>query len=232
MDHVEAPTLKYEDLAGRVEIPLLDPARTDEAQAALLDQALEYAPAVIVVRPGDLELAARRLSGSPVILAAVCGYPLGWSTTSVKLYEARDLLRRGAREVHVTLAVAKLQSRHFQHVEMELIQLAQACHEVGAKLKVIFNLPALDAEQQLVACKIAKRSEVDYAQGDWGPVSEAGAELMLRKCPPLVQVTGWAASAEQALQQLARGCHRVVLDDWAAVLAAFRAKTAPAPVVT
>jgi deoxyribose-phosphate aldolase len=234
MDHVEqAPALKYQDLASRTEIALLDPGASEEAQAVQLREALALDPAVIVVRPGDVDWAARFLPpGQQTVLAAVCGYPHGSSTTAVKLYEARDLLRRGAREIHATVSIAKLQSRQFQHVEMELIQLAQACHEAGAKLKAVFEAGMLGEEQILVACKIAKRSETDMAQAAWTLAAQPGEEVLLRKCPPLVRVVGPARSEESAFAAFALGFDRVVLDDWASTLKAFRIKTAPQPVVT
>ncbi|OYT68664.1 MAG: hypothetical protein CFK52_14580, partial [Chloracidobacterium sp. CP2_5A] len=93
----------------------------------------------------------------------MCSYPYGWQSTAVKVFEARDLIRRGARRVDVVVNVAKLQTREFQFVETELIQLAQACHESGAKLRAILQTQWLGEEQKLVVCKITKRSETDEA---------------------------------------------------------------------
>jgi len=72
-------------------------------------------------------------------VGSVAGFPHGSTTTAAKLYEARDLLRRGAREIDMVLNIGKLISRQFQYVEMELAQMAEACHDAGAILKVIFE---------------------------------------------------------------------------------------------
>jgi deoxyribose-phosphate aldolase len=236
MDHVEttAPVVArptYEDLASRVEVALLDPAVDEETQAARIREAAALGVAAITVRPGDVEIAARALAGSATILAAACAFPYGLAATSVKIYEARDLLRRGARRIDVAVSLAKLQSRQFQFVEMELIQLAQACHESGAKLKAVFGTPWLGEEQKLVASKIAKRSETDLAQAAFDPTPSADEAVLLAKCPPLVDVVTHAIGHAEAFAAFERGAARVVLTDWAQALPAYR-QLLTAPVIT
>ena len=65
-------------------------------------------------------------------VSSVAGYPYGISTTGAKLYEGRDLLRLGVRELDFVLNPAAMISRQFQHVETELMQIVRSAHEADA----------------------------------------------------------------------------------------------------
>ena len=127
-----------------------------------------YEVASVSVRPSDVDTAARVLQGSDVAVGAVVGFPHGSSTTGMKLYEARDLLRRGAKEIDMVLNIGKLRSRAFQYIETELLQMAEACHQNGAILKVIFENAYLTDELKIVACRICNRAGVDFAKTSTG----------------------------------------------------------------
>src|SRR5258708_38872549 len=104
------------------------------------------------------------LSGIGEVVGSLAGCPHGSSTTAVKLYEIRDVLRRGAKEVDMVLNISKLLSRQFQYVEMELMQSAEECRKQGALLKVIFENAYLTDELKIVACRIAGRADVDFVK--------------------------------------------------------------------
>src|SRR4051812_43775531 len=102
------PPPTYEALSSAVHQILLGPELTNSQVIEELESAKRYAVAVATVRPCDVDLAARVLAGSAVRTGAVAGYPYGFQTTGVKLYEVRDLLRRGAKEVSAVLGVSRL----------------------------------------------------------------------------------------------------------------------------
>ena len=91
-------------------------------------------------------------------VGSVVSYPHGSSSTVGKLYETRDLLRRGVTEIDTVINLGKMISRQFQYVEMELQQMAEACHEGGAILKVAFENGYLTEDLKTIACKIVKRA--------------------------------------------------------------------------
>ena len=163
---VRPPLARYEDLAQMIDHSLVRPELTDDDVIAGCRLAQQYAVASVSVRPCDIELAVRELQGSSVRVGSVAGFPHGYGTTAVKLYEARDGLRRGAREIDMALNIARLRSRQFQHVESELLQMADACHKEGAMLKVIFENAWLTDELKIVACRICVRAGVDFAIGE------------------------------------------------------------------
>ena len=88
--------------------------------------------------------------------------PHGYSTTAAKTYAARDLLRRGVQEIDTVMNTGKLVSRQFQYLETELLQMADACHQSAAILKVNLESEFLTEELNIIACRIARRAGADY----------------------------------------------------------------------
>ncbi len=194
-------------------------------------EALEMAQArgisSVSVRPCDIDLAVRILESSSIRPASVCGFPHGSQTTSTKLYETRDLLRRGAKEIDMVVGISKLLSREFQHVQTELLQMAEACRKEGAILKVILETAYLTDELKIIACRCCERAEVDFVRNSTGfaPSGNAMADLtLLRKYLPEeigIEAAGEIHTLDQVLEAYAAGCSRfattstaAILDDW------------------
>jgi deoxyribose-phosphate aldolase len=164
MDQDSRPPLTtYESLAGMIDHAMLSPHLTEDDVRNGCDLASAYQVATVTVRPADIDIAIRSLRGSNVAVASVAGFPHGSCNTATKIYEVRDLLRRGCREIDIVLNIGKLRSRQFTYLETELLQASKACHEEGAKLKVIIESAYLDLELKLIACKLVKRTESDFA---------------------------------------------------------------------
>jgi deoxyribose-phosphate aldolase len=151
-----APAATYESLARVVDLHLLLPELTDTDVAEGCRAAAEYGLRAVIVRPCDVDQAARWLR-EPIVLGAVVGHPDGVSTTAAKLYEGRDLLRRGARELEWVLNPARMLSRQFQDVETELVQIARSCEEAGAALTILLRNELFQDDLKIIATKIAKR---------------------------------------------------------------------------
>lgn len=226
------PLTTYEQLAKMIDHSLLRPELTEEQVIAGCQLAIRYNVANVTVRPSDADLAVNLMKDSGIPVGSVAGFPHGSSTTPVKLYEARDLLRRGVREIDMVLNIGKLLSRQFQYVESELMQMAEACHEQGAILKVIFENAYLTDELKIIACKIAKRAGVDFVKTSTG-FAPSGAKiedlrLMHQHCAPLVQVkaAGGIRTLEQAIEVYEAGCTRFGATATAAILDAWKERLA------
>ncbi|HVO99108.1 MAG TPA: deoxyribose-phosphate aldolase [Bryobacteraceae bacterium] len=225
------PQLTYEDIAGMIEHPVLRPELSEEEVQTGCEIAKQYRLAAVTVRPSDVDLAVGWMKGSGVAVASIVSYPHGSATTSVKLYETRDLLRRGATEIDTVINLGKLISRQFQYVEMELQQMAEACHEAGAILKVAFENGYLTQDLKTIACKIVKRAGADYARTSTpfgpAPYSLDDVALMKRLLGDAVKIkaSGGIRTISEVLELRAAGCARVgtiaavaILEDWKAQL--------------
>jgi deoxyribose-phosphate aldolase len=230
----------YEDLALLLDHSLVAPDLDDAHVVAGIQIARRYGVASVTVRPCDIDLAVRTLAGSSVRAGAVCGFPHGSENTAVKLFEARDLLRRGARQIEVVAGTSRLLSREFQHVQTELLQLVEMCHKEGALLGVILETAYLTDELKVVACACAERAEADFVCAGTGfaprPATREDLDLIRRHLPEETGVKAiGAATLDQVLEFREAGCTRfgvtataAILDEWKSRLAA---SAPPAPSV-
>jgi deoxyribose-phosphate aldolase len=228
MTQERTPLATYEALAKMIDHSLVRPELTDADVVEGCQLAKAYHVASVSVRPSDVDAAARELQGSDVAVGSVTGFPHGSSTTGTKLYEARDLLRRGAREIDMVLNIGKLRSRAFQYVETELLQMADACHQAGAILKVIFENAYLTDEHRIVACRICARAGVDFAKTSTG-FAPSGYKLedvrLMRKHLPEtigIKAASGVRSLETAIEVYEAGCKRFGATQTAAILDAWK----------
>jgi deoxyribose-phosphate aldolase len=231
-DPVRPPLTTYEELAKMVDHSLVRPELSDDDVAEGCELARRYGVASVSVRPSDVDAVVRRLGGSDVAIGSVVGFPHGSSNTAAKLYELRDLLRRGAREIDMVINIGKMISRQFQYIESELLQAAQSCHETGAVLKVILETAYLTEDLKVIACKIAKRTDVDFVKTSTG-FAPAGytpedVRLLVRLCGDRVKVkaAGGVRTLDAALQVYELGCARFGATQTASILDAWKARLA------
>ena len=216
-----APQPKYEDVARMLEHMVVRPELTEDDVRAGCDLARAYGIAAIVIRQSDADAVVRWMEGTGVAVASLVGLPHGSSTTPAKLYETRDLLRRGVREIDVVMNVGKLIARQFQYLETELRQVADACHESGGVLKVIVQGAYLAEDLKTIACKIVKRAGADFAS-----VSPEDVPLMKRLLNDRARIKiGEIETLAEVLAAREAGAARVgtvatsaILDEWKAKL--------------
>jgi deoxyribose-phosphate aldolase len=221
----QQPAETYESLASLLDYHLLEPTLTTEHVAAACSTARDYRIRAVVVRPMDLHLVTQWLTGAAVIVAGSAGDSNGTSTTAAKLYEARDLLRIGAKEIEFVLNPAAMLSRSFQHVETELLQVSQSCHQSGAKLTVVYHSEWLSTDLKIIATKICRRVEVDVLAIRH---SEPDLELLrplLRDVLTLKQ-SDPVTNLDQALAARAAGYRSIAITDPAAILDSWKAALA------
>jgi deoxyribose-phosphate aldolase len=222
----------YEELAPLVKLPLVKPELTAAQVHEGLQMAKRYGISCVTVRPCDIDLAVRALQGSAVRPGAVAGFPHGSSGTAVKLYEVRDLLRRGAKEIGMVVAIPKLVSREFPYVQTELLQASEACHKEGAALTVILESVYLTDEMKIVACRCAERAEVDAVATSTGLMPSGNIlhdiRLLRQHLPEEagIEAAGDIDTVERVLELHEAGCTRFATTSAFAILEAWKARIA------
>ena len=211
-------------------LAMLRPDLTTAQVSGGLELAKRCALACAAVRPSDIDLAVRLLEGSPVKPAGVVGFPHGTQTTASKLHEARDLLRRGARELNVVVAIPNLLSREFQYVEIELAQISDLCHKQGAALTAILENAYLTDELKIIACRAAEHAQVDFVSTSTGfapsGYTPADVKLMRQWLPESigVEAAGGLRTLDQVLEAREAGCARVSSGNVGAILEECRSR--------
>ena len=225
------PLITYDDVARRLELSLTRPDLHEDVVHHACEKAIRYGIAAVVVRPSDVDMAVRVLAGSPVAVASVAGFPHGSSNTATKLYEGRDLLRRGAKEISHVVNYGKMISRQFRHVETEIEQISESCQQAEATLKVVFETAFLAEDLKIILSKICKRTGVHFAETSTGygprPYTLDDLALLKRICRDVVKIKAGGAKGtfEQFTEAYNAGCERygstgafLIADEWKKVL--------------
>jgi deoxyribose-phosphate aldolase len=219
---VPEPVSNYADLAGLIDYALTRSELPEADVARGCELAKQQGVASVLVRPSDVDLAARWMAGSAVRLGTLVDSPHGYSTTAAKTYAARDLLRRGVQEIDTVMNTGKLVSRQFQYLETELLQMADACHQSGALLKVNLESEFLTEELNIVACRIARRAGADYI----GTTKLEDVALLLSHSRDRLKIKCHAAVAglDAALAFREVGCGRIEIGEPIPILEAWKAR--------
>ena len=155
-------------LARLVDHTLLKPEATPQQIEQLCDEALEFHFAAVCVHSGFIGRVAARLSGSDVAPVSVVGFPFGTNLTSVKVYEARQAIAAGAREVDMVLPIGLLKAGEYARVAEDLVDVARAAHAQGALVKLILETALLSDEEKVAACMLAAGTGVDFVKTSTG----------------------------------------------------------------
>ena len=214
------PSPTYADFAGLIEYAVTRSELTETDVSRACDLAKQNGVASVIVRASDVDLVARWMTGSGVRLGTLVDSPHGYSTTAAKTYAARDLLRRGVQEIDTVMNTGKLISRQFQYLETELLQMADACHQSAAILKVNLESEFLTEELNIIACRIARRAGADYIGTNKLEdvailISHSRDRLKIKCHAPVVDLDAALAFREA-------GCARIELAEPVAVLEAWR----------
>jgi len=163
-------------VARTIDHTLLKTEARGEQVIQLCDEAMKYGFFSVCVQPAFVELAARHLQGSAVKVATVCGFPQGTTLTSVKAYEAQQVVKAGAHEVDMVIHVGALKAGDFRQVALDIKAVADATHAGGALLKVIIENCLLTRDEKIKACELSLAAGAEFVKTSTG-MSSGGATI-------------------------------------------------------
>ena len=210
-------TFSPKELAGHIDHTLLKAEATSEQVLRLCDEARSYEFAAVCLNGRWVSLAAERLQGTSVKVAAVASFPLGADTTQAKVAQAKDLIYAGADEIDMVADLAAIiegDGRYLLHQFGAVLDVCQSMKPAVA-LKVIIESAALTTDQKVFVCQIADQAGVDFVKTSTGfhPAGGATIEdvaLMKQSAPRCkVKASGGIRTAQQALAMLEAGAERI-----------------------
>jgi deoxyribose-phosphate aldolase len=105
-------------------------------------------------------------------ICTVIGFPNGYNTTAVKVFETKDAIANGADEIDMVINIGDLKDKEYDKVEDEIRQLKEACGD--HILKVIIETCLLTDEEKIKMCELVTRAGADFIKTSTG-FSKAGA---------------------------------------------------------
>jgi deoxyribose-phosphate aldolase len=194
---------------------LLKPDATRDQIAQLCYEARKYEFASVCVNPTHVKLCAELLSGSPVKVCTVIGFPLGASSPDVKAFETETALRDGATEIDMVINIGALKARDFDLVAQDINGVVRMAHASGAIVKVIIETALLDEDEKVTACLLSKEAGADFVKTSTG-FSGGGATVedisLMRKVvgPEMgVKASGGVSSYQDAKDMVMAGATRI-----------------------
>lgn len=159
------------EILEKVDHTLLKPEATWDEVKKIIDEAVEYKTASVCIAP-EFVKKAKSYVGDKIKICTVIGFPNGYSTTQVKVYETQDALRCGADEIDMVINIGDLKSENYEKILDEIKKIKEAC---GRKiLKVIVETCLLSEDEKSKMCEICEKAGADYIKTSTG-FSNAGA---------------------------------------------------------
>ncbi len=158
-------------ILSTVDHTLLGQTATWEEIRQILDDAMKYETASACIPASYVKQAAEYVQGK-LPICTVIGFPNGYSTTAVKVFETKDAIANGASEIDMVINIGHLKDGKYQEIEDEIRQLKEACD--GRILKVIIETCLLTEEEKMKMCELVTNAGADYIKTSTG-FSTAGA---------------------------------------------------------
>ena len=137
----------------------------------ILDDAAKFGTASACIPAAYVKQAAEYVDGK-LPICTVIGFPNGYSTTATKVFETKDAIANGAREIDMVINIGFLKDGRYDEVENEICQIHEACN--GKILKVIIETCLLTEEEKIKMCEIVTKSGAEFIKTSTG-FSKAGA---------------------------------------------------------
>ena len=201
------------NLAAYIDHTLLKPTATPADIRQLCAEAREHHFKAVCINPQHVALCVDELSGSGVLVATVCGFPLGAVTSQQKAEEARLSVAAGADEVDMVMAIGSALAGDWAYVQADIAAVRGAT--AGKVLKVIIETCYLSGEQKEKATEAAVQAGADFVKTSTG-FGPGGAtlddvRLMARVAAgrAKIKAAGGVRSPEDAAAMIEAGAARL-----------------------
>ena len=204
--------MDHQDILKALDHTLLTQTATWEEIKQILDDGMEYHAASACIPAAYVKQAAQYVDGR-LPICTVIGFPNGYSTTAVKVFETKDAIANGAQEIDMVINIGWVKDQKYAEIEEEIRQIHEACG--GKILKVIIETCLLTGEEKIKMCEVVTKAGAEYIKTSTG-FSTAGAtfadvELMRAHVGKEVKVkaAGGIASVDDAKEFLLIGADRL-----------------------
>ncbi|MDY3796825.1 MAG: deoxyribose-phosphate aldolase [Agathobacter sp.] len=159
------------EILKMVDHTLLLQTSTWEEIKQICDDAMKYGTASVCIPPCYVRQASEYM-GDKMAVCTVIGFPNGNCTTATKVFESKDAIANGAKEIDMVINVGQLKAGNYEYVLNEIKEIKSAC---GDKiLKVIIETCLLSEDEKIKMCEIVTEAGADFIKTSTG-FSTAGA---------------------------------------------------------
>ena len=205
-------TMDVKEILAHCDHTLLKQESTWAQIKEVCDDGKKYNCASICI-PAAYVKACAEYVGNSLKICTVIGFPNGYSTTAVKVFETEDAIRNGADEIDMVINIGWAKDQRWDDNLNEIKAVKAACR--GRILKVIVETWLLTEAEKIKLCELVTASGADYIKTSTG-FSTGGATredvaLFARHVGPGVKIkaAGGISSMQDAEDFLALGADRL-----------------------
>ena len=163
--------MELQEILRKCDHTLLSQTATWEEIKNICDDGKKYGVASVCIPPCFVKQAKEYLKDT-VPVCTVIGFPNGYNSTWVKVFETVEAVGNGADEIDMVINVGKVKEKDYTYVEEEIRAVRKACD--GKTLKVIIETCLLTEGEKIEMCKVVTSAGADFIKTSTG-FSKAGA---------------------------------------------------------
>lgn len=156
---------KIKEILSRVDHTLLTRDATWDEIKSIIDDGIKFGTASVCIPPCFVKKAAE-YSAKRVAICTVIGFPNGYNSTAVKVFETEEAVKDGADEIDMVINIGLLGEKKYDGLLSEIKAIRAACE--GKILKVIIETCVLTDEEKVKMCEIVSASGADFIKTSTG----------------------------------------------------------------
>lgn len=198
-------------ILSRCDHTLLKPFSTWEDMIPICEDALKYHTASVCIPPSFVKKAHETYP--ELNICTVIGFPNGYNTTAVKVFEAKEAISEGASEIDMVINIGAMKAGDYDFVEREITALREATR--GKILKVIVETCYLTEEEKIKVCELVTNAGADFIKTStgFGPAGATIEDIHLFKkyigFKVKMKAAGGISTAEDLEAFVDAGCERI-----------------------
>ena len=202
-------------IASMIDHTILRADATKQDVVRVCAEAKQYQFASVCVNAYWVPLVASELSGTPVKVCTVVGFPLGAMAPEIKRAETEAAVRCGAQEIDMVINIGALKSGDHELVKIDIQGVVDAAHRGGAIVKVIIETALLNDNEKAIACTLAKLAGAEFVKTStgFGPSGAAAHDVALMRMvvgPNIgVKASGGIRTLDDLKKMAAAGATRI-----------------------
>ena len=205
--------MNKQEILNKVDHTILAQTTKWEDIKKICDDGIKFNTASVCIPPSYVEQ-AKKYVGEKLKICTVIGFPNGYNTTNVKVYETLEAIEKGADEIDMVINIGWLKDKKYEEIENEIRTIKNVC---GDKiLKVIIETCLLTDEEKVKMCEIVDKSGADYIKTSTG-FSSYGATFediklfkdSLKESSLKIKAAGGVKSFEDAEKFIELGADRL-----------------------
>lgn len=165
--------MEINEILNKCDHTLLKQTATFNDIKGICDDGIKYNTASVCIPPCYVKQVKEYVQNK-LKICTVIGFPNGYNSTSVKVFETVEAIKDGADEIDMVINIGELKAKNYTYVQNEIEEINKVCKQHNKILKVIIETCLLTENEKIKMCEIVTNAKADYIKTSTG-FSTSGA---------------------------------------------------------